>query len=254
MSKNNKKLYLKAEILGAFVGDGWIEKRGGALYIAGDPIEDRNYYDSFLGPSFSKVFGKVQIRNFYYWKVYGISCYKKEIINKCINYGFQVGSKSTVAILPEWVIKSDDINVKLAALRGIFDADGSFWCEKSRAKTSSGWKRTYHYHPEFKITSCSSNLLKQLKEILNKVGISSKVVLKNPSGRVRNRNVQACYALVIRKINHIKKYFKLIGSSNPRHQTRYAVWIKFGFLPPYTTIDQRIDILSGKLDPYSLYQ
>ena len=45
-----------AEILGAFIGDGWIESSLNSIYITGDKIEDKDYYDNFLAPIFSKNF------------------------------------------------------------------------------------------------------------------------------------------------------------------------------------------------------
>ena len=242
-----------AEILGVFIGDGWLEKRERGLFIAGDKIEDKEYYDKYLGPLFSKVFSKVEPREFSYWGVYGICCYKRDVIRKCVDIGFQSGSKTLNAKIPIEIMKNANDKIKKAILRGIFDADGSFWCEKSRAKTSTEWKRTYHYHPELQIGSCSKELLLQIKKLLQEFKIDSKVVLKTKAGRKFNRNVNNSYALKIRKIEQIKRWFEIIGSSNPRHQTRYAVWKKFGFLPPRTNINQRKDMTAGKLDPNSFY-
>lgn len=51
-----------AEICGAIIGDGWIESRGNALYIAGNKIEDKDYYDYYLAPLISKVLFKVKAK------------------------------------------------------------------------------------------------------------------------------------------------------------------------------------------------
>ena len=231
------------EILGAFIGDGWIESDKDALYITGSPIEDKLYYDNYLAPLFSKYFINVKARHFPYWGVYGISTYKKRVINKAIDFGFYVGSKSKVVEIPPIVLYSNKKEVIKAVLRGIFDTDGSFWCERSRAKSSIEWKRTHNYHPEFRITSCSKNLLKQLKFLLDKLDIESKIVQKSIKGFKCNRNISNSYALNIRKIKEIEKWFKIIGTNNPRHKTRYTVWKKLGHLPPNTTIQERLILL-----------
>ncbi len=250
----NKKINREiAEILGAFIGDGWLESSLNGLYITGDKVEDRQYYDSFLAPLFSKQFSPVKPKEFSYWNVYGIGCYKRSTIRKCLETGFQPGAKALNASIPVEIFKSNDDQILKALIRGIFDADGCFWCEKSRAKTSIEWKRTYHHHPEFQIGSCSRRLLEQIKELLDKFGIESKVVVRAQAGRRNNRNVNDFYGLRIRKVAYIEKWFNIIGSSNPRHQTRHGVWKKFGFLPPRTNIIQRKDILSGTLDPKSFY-
>jgi len=240
----NKKINVgTAEILGAFIGDGWIEKSQKAFYITGDPIEDREYYDDYLAPLFSQNFVEVKPKSFSYWGVYGIGCYKKGIIDKCINLGFQPGTKALTVKIPKNVFSSKDNEIIKAVLRGIFDADGSFWCEKSRSKTSIEWKRTHHYHPEFQIGSCSKELLDQIHFLLKRFNIDSKVSLRGKKGYKNGRNVNDYYGLRIRKIEHIKRWFEIIGSSNPRHQTRYGVWKKCGFLPPRTNIIKRKIIL-----------
>ncbi|MFH1682260.1 MAG: LAGLIDADG family homing endonuclease, partial [Candidatus Woesearchaeota archaeon] len=176
----NQKMNVEiAEILGAFIGDGWIEKRKKGVYIMGNKIEDREYYDKFLAPSFSKVFLGVIPKEFKSWKVYGIACYKKEVIEKFVSMGFNPGRKATTVIIPPQIIETKDKEIFKAILRGIFDADGCFWCERSRAPTSSIWKRTYHSHPEFQIGSCSNKLLEQIHSLLKEFDITSKFVLKN---------------------------------------------------------------------------
>jgi len=140
-----------------------------------------------------------------------------------------------------------------AILRGIFDTDGCFGCGKSRAKTSVEWKRTYHYIPQITITSCSRILLTQSLTLLDKLSIRAKIRPKNIKGFRSNRNVNNSYVLEVRRFNDVQKWFDIIGTNNPRHQTRYLVWRRYGFLPPRTNITQRKAILAGELDPYSFY-
>ncbi|MAG91513.1 hypothetical protein CMO83_02455 [Candidatus Woesearchaeota archaeon] len=232
-----------AEILGAFIGDGWIESNKGALYITGSPSEDKLYYDNHLSVLFSKYFESVEPKNFAYWGVYGISSYKKKVIRKAIDLGFQIGHKSSVAKIPDYIVNSKDMKIIKAVIRGIFDSDGSFWCERSRAKTSTEWKKTHNYHPEMCISSCSNILLEQIRILLNKLGVESQVRLKHIKGFKNNRNISDSYQLNIRKIAEIEKFFYIIKPSNPRHQTRYQVWKKLGYLDPYTKIEDRLKIL-----------
>lgn len=245
---NNQKINSEiAEILGAFIGDGWIESDKDALYITGHPIEDKNYYDNHLAPLFSKYFTLVRPKNFSYWGVYGIVTYKKAVISQAINLGFQTGPKSLVAEIPKSVLKSGDKKIIKAVLRGISDADGSFWCERSRAKTSTKWKQTHNYHPEFRITSCSKKLLEQIQSLLKQLDIDSKIVKKATKGFKHKRNINLSYALNIRRKSEIEQWFKIIGTNNPKHQTRYQVWKKLGYLPPNTTIKERMGLLKKNL-------
>lgn len=231
-----------SEILGAFIGDGWIESSKKGLYILGDINEDKEYYDKYLSRLFINEFGEVKLKLFKKWNVYGLISYKKEIINKAISLGFQPGKKCYSIKIPEIIMKSK-IDYKISVIRGIFDTDGSFWCEKSRAKTSTSWKKTHNYHPEFNISSCSEKLLIQIKEILDELNIESKIVQKRSKGVKSSRIVNDSFALMIRKISEIEKWFKIVGTNNPRHITRYRVWKKLGFLPPYSTIKEKYEIL-----------
>jgi hypothetical protein len=162
--------------------------------------------------------------------------------------GFQVGQKCLSAKIPEYIFDINDEEIYKAIIRGIFDTDGSFWCERSRTKTSSEWKKTHNYHPEFRITSCSKFLLDQIKFILDNFKIESKVVQKAKKGFRFNRNINNSYALNIRKKAEIEKWFKIIGTNNLRHKTRYLLWKKLGYLPLNTSIMERIKIL--KIQPH----
>jgi len=224
------------------------------LYITGDPTEDKVYYDLFLAPLFSKYFVYTKPKSFPYWGVYGLSSYRKEVINKALKLGFQSGKKALVAELPKYIFDSKNTEIIKGVLRGVFDTDGSFWCEKSRSKTSTAWKRKYHSHPELRITSCSKKLLQQLKILLDRLNIKSQIKQKTTAGRKYNRNCNDCFALQIRKISEIIKWFEVIGTNNPRHKTKCDIWKKFGFLPPYTKIDERLKILKGEIEPGKYYK
>jgi hypothetical protein len=241
-----------AEFCGAFIGDGWIESRKSVLYIAGDRTEDKEYYDAYLAPLFSKVICHVSPQAFPYWNVYGIRCCKSALIQECINLGLQAGKKAYSAKIPDAIMLSENKDVRIAVLRGIFDTDGCFFCDISRSSSDS-WRKTYHCRPEIHIVSCSKDLLFQMQNILINLGIGSKLSAHESAGHKHKRNVHTSYHLRIRKLDHVKRWFEIIGSNNPRHKTKYAMWQKFGFLPPRTNIFQRKAMLCGELNPYACY-
>lgn len=234
-----------AELLGAFIGDGWIEKRGDALYIAGSYIDDKDYYDKVLAPIFSNIFTYVRPKYFPYWKVYGIATYKKNIINKAIDLGFQSGLKCLNVKIPSRIVHSENIEVLKSVVRGIFDTDGSFWCDKSRSPNSSSWKQTHNYMPLIDITSCSEELMVQLITILKFLNIESKIMQKSKKGIRCNRNVNNSYALRIRKRKEVERFFESIQPHNLRHKSRFECWKKLDYLPPYSTLKQRLEILNN---------
>ena len=122
---NNKKVRNKyllnnpeiAEILGAFIGDGWMESRGTALYITGNPVEDKGYYDHFLAPLFSRYFTEVKPKKFPYWGVYGIVTYKQKVIKRALELDFKSGKKSKSVEIPQKILRSQNKEVIKSVLR-----------------------------------------------------------------------------------------------------------------------------------------
>jgi hypothetical protein len=62
-----------AEFCGAMIGDGWIQNNEKCLFLAGDPLEDKDYYDNHISKLISKIIIPIKPKSFPYWKVYGIS-------------------------------------------------------------------------------------------------------------------------------------------------------------------------------------
>lgn len=60
------------------------------------------------------------------------------------------------------------------------------------------------------------------------------------------------YTIILSGVINLERWMKLIGIKNPVKLTRYLVWKKFGFCPPHTNLQQRKDILNGKLNIYNI--
>lgn len=233
-----------AEILGAFIGDGWIEKRGSAWYICGNPEEDKEYYDDFLAPLFSKHFISVKPRHFTYWGVYGIVTYRTEIIKKALASGFHAGDKARTVTIPDEIMNSENLDVKTAVLRGIFDADGTFYAIRKTGKYDSVWSQTHHAQPRLTLSSASQGLMRQISTLLDEIGILYCVSVV-PAGFCSGRNHNTTYRLWINRCESIFRWFEVIRTSNPRLTSRYEVWKRLGYLPPYTTHSYRKALLEA---------
>jgi intein/homing endonuclease len=243
---DNQKKYQNAqvaEILGAFIGDGWIEKSRNSFYIMGNPTEDKEYYDKFLAPLFSKYFIQTSPKSFSSWGVYGIVSYKKKITEIALSLGFESGKKCYTTKIPEWVMKSENKDILTAVLRGIFDTDGCFFCKKAYGAYDNLWTKEHHCKPRIDINTVSKKLLEQITWLLQKLCIEYKTGY-SPAKNRNHKNNSEYYRLYIWKLEAIEKWFKVIGTNNPRQKTRYDVWRKLGCLPPKTTIEERKKILS----------
>lgn len=242
-----------AELLGAFAGDGWLAKSGEGLYILGNPTEDKEYYDSFLGPLFSKNFSSIKPKLFQDWGVYGIACYKKDPIRLALKYGFISGAKAKTIRAPKSIRQSHNRRIICAFLRGLFDTDGSFYCERARSKTSNPWRKKYHHQPRIDFHLASRNLVYDIQKLCDKLGFKSAKIITIKGKHANNRNNSTSYKFRINRKHYVQLWFSKIGSSNLKQKTRYAVWNKCGFLPPKTYLKDRLLILGNKLDPHTFY-
>jgi intein/homing endonuclease len=242
-----------AELCGAIIGDGWIQSNEKSFFLAGDPIEDKEYYDNYIVPLIKRVLNfNVKSKNFSYWKVYGVSIHQKEIIKKLLNFGLPKGKKVNVAEIPEW-IKNSNKEVIFSFIGGLFDTDGCIFFEKDYTKYATEFNSKYNTKPRIRISSISNNLMTQTEELIKKVGFSCRS-RRIKRGWMNNRNNHDVYILEINKREEIKRFFELGISKNGKHITKYHIWKKFGFYPSNLNQEQRKQILKNKLDPYIFYR
>jgi nickel-dependent lactate racemase len=53
------------------------------------------------------------------------------------------------------------------------------------------------------------------------------------------------YYFQINGVKAVEKWMKEIGFTSHNQLTKWKVWKKFGFLPPYTNINERIALLNN---------
>ena len=242
-----------AELCGAMIGDGWIQSNKKNMFLAGDPTEDKDYYDKNIINLFQNLSIKVTSKNFPYWGAYGISIHSKKIIKQFIDMGIPEGKKCYTAQVPQWIINSKP-EIKSAFVRGLFDTDGGIWCQKDYTKYANDFNSKYHVKIRLRFTSTSFDLQKQTLGLLNNLGYRCKLrFLKNRATPSRPNNKDVCI-IAMDRIKDINTFFNRLIPSNKRHLTKYHIWRKFGFCPPKTTLKQRGDILKKKISPYNLYK
>lgn len=246
--KNKEKV---AEFCGAMVGDGWIQSNGRSLFLAGNLIEDKEYYDLTIGPLVTEIIAPVKPKPFDYWSVYGIGVHKKNIIKEVLSWGLKGGKKVDSASIPKWIMESD-YKIKQAFVRGIFDTDGCIHMQKDYTKYADEFNSKYNTKPRMRITTISKKLIYELSEILS--SLKYRHVIRSREGGFRhNRNNATSYYIEINALADIHRFFNKLKPHNPKHITKYEIWKKFGFCPSKTTLIQRKDILKNALNPYKLY-
>lgn len=231
--KLNKEL---AEEIGIHIGDGSLgiyEKTGHYDYTITGGLEDKTYLLEFVVLLMHKLYNlKPYIQENKNYNYIMLKYVSKALIIWKQNMGLPVGPKNDIRIPPQIA----ESNFVLDCLRGIFDTDGSISFKKRDKKRN--------YYPVVKLSSKSKNLIKQIDEILKKEGIISNIQYNVI------RNDKRGFSSVINELhingeNGLNKFIKKIGFSNQKHLTKYFLWKKEGYLKPYTSLEERLKILSN---------
>lgn len=239
-----------AEIAGLFAADGSMQKSH--ICFWGNPKADKDFYDNYIKLLFLKAFD-IQIRphekksNF----VYGFYICNKNIIsffNKIL--GFPFGSKTYSVEVPTIIFNNSDKKILSAFLRGFFSGDG---CLNFDKRYGNGYRKILtilHTYPRVQINCVCRNLIFQLSEMLDKLEISNFVSRKTS----KKGNEVESFMLQVSGKERLERWVKEIGFPNKNHYSRYQIFKKYGFVPPNTTMEQRIRILRDELDLISFYK
>lgn len=237
-----------AEICGMFAADGCMQK--GYICMWGNITEDKEYYDSYLAPLFTRIFNKkVNVHEKKSNGVYGFYLCSREIVksfNKAFN--FPIGKKTYTVEVPKIILKSKDPKIYASFIRGFTDCDGYINFGR-RDKRYNEFERKFHFYPRVAMTSVSKSIIDQLSYMLKKLHIKHTVHKQ----RKFWKNKVNPFIIVIRGKERLKRWMKVIGFKNPAQLTKYQIWKKFGFCPPYTSILDRQKVLKGQINPILLY-
>ena len=191
-----------AEFLGIMCGDGHLSHY--QAMVTTNSITDR-HHARFVQRQFQKLFG---IHGALHYKRHehaiNIVASSKKLAIFLEKKGMPIGNKIQNKIsAPGWIMKNSSYQV--AFLRGLFDTDGSIYLDRhsirGRVYERMGWS----------ISSCADTLLQGMLLILIRLGFSP------TSTRQR--------AVFMRRENDIHRYFREIGSHNPKHVKRYLHYV-----------------------------
>lgn len=191
-----------AELVGILIGDGSINKYQVSVTVSSLVDEDYCLYISNL---FEELFGlKPSVTKRRNANCLVITVSSKLTAEFLVKTGLPMGNKLQGGLdIPGW-IKANPKFAK-ACLRGIFDTDGGIYLEKHVIKG------VVYSYPRMSFVSMSGNLRDSIYRSLMDMGL-------NPKMR-NNRSVN------LENFEDIKKYFKLVETSNSKHLRRF---INFG--------------------------
>ena len=189
--KNSSAL---AELLGILAGDGHIDKYQVTVTTHSETDREHAEYTSKL---FTKQFGipaPIGLKKGYKACVVRVS--SKAVCRFLIRKGLVEGHKINSSLCtPDWIKKHR--SYRLAFIRGLFDTDGCVFIDKHVIKN-----KTYQ-NVGMAFSNRCLPLLAEFKETLEWLGL-------RPTQKTR-------FVVFLRREADVKRYFAVVGSSNPKH-------------------------------------
>lgn len=230
-----------AELMGIHMGDGCLSKtkRYYMHYLGGDLKEEKEYHDAWVLPLMNiclpkSLFEKIKYKEYPSVGVYGAYTFNKELFDFFVENGATIGSKKEQKI-PDW-IKQDERLLK-RFIRGIFDTDGNIYFDKNR-----NCKNPINNVPVIKLGSCSKGIIQELFDELKNLKFHPR--LKKPYKGKKDKN--PVHTILLYRREDVRRYISEIGFKNPKHSSKWELFLKQGSLLPKTTLKQRNKLLKRK--------
>ena len=186
-----------AEFAGIMIGDGGISEYHITVTLNSQDDYDYSIFVCRLikelfdvSPKIYKKKGSLAI---------DIVVHRKDLVEFCHSIGLKIGNKLKQGLdIPQWIKNNKQYSI--SCVRGLVDTDGSIFTHKYKVNG-----KEYSYK-KLSFTSCSKQLLNSVFQILDGIGLSPRICGKD---------------VCLDSTKDIKKYFCIIGTSNPKHLKRY---------------------------------
>lgn len=228
-----------AEEVGMHISDGYmgVNKGTSLIQYSGHAIDDFPYYTFRFVPLLKKLLGTSRIK---YRGVKGEKSLNITIRSKQLGFfkhkvlGLPNGKKRNITI-PNYFLK--DLRIIRAVLRGLFDGDGSI-----TFKSKDGLAHTY---PVMSYSSISKELMRQLQDLLRKLGfqVPDKLYDKKDGTFILSMNGDTNY----------EKWMCTIGFNNPKHLTKVLLYETLGMVPPNLDLVDRVKLVRGDIKLSTIY-
>lgn len=209
-----------AELFGVVLGDGHLNTRG--LRITGNALEARHY--EYISSLIKRLFGlKSKIYTSYTnSNTIVLNVYSRELANFLLDNGIKFGDKIREgSSLPTWIFEKPEFI--FSALRGLLDTDGGVYYKQK------GYQRAF-----IEFQTASPFIQNDIIYMLKSTGF---VFSKGNNGlNVRIQNQE-----------DLSKFFKLIGSSNPKNIVRYLHFLESGEIPLKDKLISEISNYNGSI-------
>ncbi len=232
-----------AYLLGFHLGDGHMKQAMGktgldsVIFYDGHSVNEFTHYQDNLLPLIKRLFN--------------CDC-KIDIIKDSNSLRTRIGSRAVIdflhlqcelpigpkdnARIPKIILEATK-NIQCTFLRGLADTDMSL-VFKNRHKD-------INYYPVIDYSTKSEYLFLGILKMLKGMGYPLHFGFKK-SSRYGKTQPHHLYYFQINGVKNLEKWMREIGFSSHNQLTKYAVWKKFGHLPPKTTIIDRIGMIENE--------
>ena len=202
-----------AEFIGIVLGDGGVSERQVSITLNKVDDLEFSFYVKNLTDSLFFVKSSVYIKKDQ--SVLNIVVSRTKLVKFLLEMGLRVGSKVRQQTgIPKWINKSDSF-IKFC-MRGLLDTDGCFYIDK-------------HKYKDKIYLNCGINFTNRSLPILNFFKDNLEKFEYHPTQKTK-------FSIFLRREEEIIRYFKEIGSSNPKHLNKFNKYYnhKFGEVPKWT--------------------
>lgn len=186
-----------AELIGVILGDGSLTKDQCQITLS---YADDQDYAKYLSGLIEKLFlVKPTIVNYQKYGCIRIIVSGVNFVKMMNDFGLITGNKTVNQVdIPDWIVNKPTFYK--SCVRGLYDTDGGTF---THTHTSGGYR---YKHFGITFTSASKPLLNSYNIFLDSVGIASSMSETN---------------IFIYRIDHIKKFFKVVEPANRKHAERF---------------------------------
>lgn len=226
-----------AELVGIIVGDGHLRVRGyeHGVYISGHSEDDAEYFRGRITDLFRMLFN---VKHSLIQNRKGTNELKFVVYSKAVTLflkeEFVIPSNKSLTIGVPSRIFDSDIEIKKSFLRGLADTDFSMTFKRKYRKN--------HYYPVIHASFASKRLTDDSSTLLSQLGFKHYLSKTFAMDKRRNRP-QTSFHIFISGKDNFNRWFREIGSSNPKHLRKFKIWKMFGFYPPRLTHNERVAML-----------
>ncbi|OGZ71646.1 MAG: hypothetical protein A2998_01050 [Candidatus Staskawiczbacteria bacterium RIFCSPLOWO2_01_FULL_37_25b] len=191
---------LLAEFIGIMLGDGGISAKGKQIHITLNSRDDAEYI-KYVCSSIEKLFKrKPGICKRKSQSVFVITVSSMDLIDYLTKLGLKKGNKIKLQVdIPDWI--KNKRSYSIACVRGLIDTDGCIFNHRYKVNNK------FYNYKKLAFACYSQPMRKSVFNILYSLNIKSRMF------SYRDVRIDSQEAM--------KKYFKIIGTSNPKHLKRY---------------------------------